>query len=156
MESSGIKMGTGIDNSINSLIKYDYNALIGVETATGYWGLSSFYSPRPITLISDNRLDNNGYEAEGAINMLFVPDVNLENIVNLSEHLRITDLEQTVVDMVRYNRHEFHLYETLISAIDDKMADLDRLEKLARQYNVWDKMQMLLKEALIAEEEDNE
>ena len=58
--------------------------------------------------------------------------------------------------MVRYNRHEFHLYETLISAIDDKMADLDRLEKLARQYNVWDKMQELLKEALIAEEEDNE
>lgn len=156
MESPRIKMGTELNNSINSLIRYDYEALLGVETATEYWGLSTFYSPRPITLIRDNTLNNDGYETENAINILFVPNVNTENVVYLSEHLRVTDLEQTVVDMVRYNRHEFHLYETLISAIDEHMADEERLEKIARQYGVYDKMQELFKLALQAEEEDAE
>lgn len=156
MESPRIKMGTELNNSINSLIRYDYEALLGVETATEYWGLSTFYSPRPITLIRDNTLSNDGYETENAINILFVPNVNTENVVYLSEHLRVTDLEQTVVDMIRYNRHEFHLYETLISAIDEHMADGERLEKLARQYGVYDRMHELFKLALQAEEEDNE
>ena len=157
MESFRSKMGNKqLDNSINSLIEYNYDALIGVETATGYWSLSSFYSPRPIILFNDNSINNDGYETEDAMNILFVPNVNTENIVYLSEKLRITDLEQTVVDMVRYNRHEFHLYETLISAIDDKMADLDRLEKLAKEYSVYDKMMKLYDEALEAEEEDNQ
>lgn len=157
MEQSKFRMDGKLNNGLYTLINSDYNAIIGVETASGYWGLSTFSPDYAIMLFNDNNKNSDGYFIDNVgTHILFVPDVNLENIVNLSEHLRITDLEQTVVDMVRYNRHEFHLYETLISAIDDKMADLDRLEKLARQYNVWDKMQELLKEALIAEEEDNE
>lgn len=156
MEQSTFRMDGKLNNGLYSLINSDYNALIGVETATGYWGLSTFSPDYAIILFNDNNRDNDGYFLENVgTHMLFVPNVNTENIVYLSEHLRITDLEQTVVDMVRYNRHEFHLYETLISAIDDKMADLDRLEKLSRQYNVWDKMQEQLQLALMAEEEDN-
>ncbi len=58
--------------------------------------------------------------------------------------------------MVRYNRQEFHLYETLISAIDDKMANIERLNRLAKQYVVYDKMYKQLEDALIAEQEDAE
>ena len=157
MEQSTFRMDGKLNNGLYSLLDSDYSALIGVETATGYWGLSTFSPDYAIILFNDNNRDNDGYFLDNVgTHMLFVPNVNTENIVYLSEKLRITDLEQTVVDMVRYNRHEFHLYETLISAIDDKMADLDRLENLAKEYGVYDKMMKLYDEALEAEEEDNQ
>ena len=42
--------------------------------------------------------------------------------------------------MVRYNRHEFHLYETVISAYDDGDVDIARMEQIAEQYGVLDKL----------------
>lgn len=151
-ESQDMSLGLNIDD-LRSTIKMDVDGLIGVESATEYWGLSTFYSFRTIMLFNDNTMDRNGTEFLGS---LFVPDVNEENTVYLNKHTRVTDKEQTVCDMVRYNRHEFHLYETLISAFDEGCVDLERLEKLARGYGIWDKMLEELEQARIAEEEDME
>lgn len=54
--------------------------------------------------------------------------------------------------MVRYNRHEFHLFETLLSAYDG-MVNIERLENLAKQYGILDKMRRLYEEALETEDE---
>ena len=130
MEYTGIKMGKELDNSIHALIEYDYSGLLGVEAATSYWGLSTFPYNIPIFLVNDNAMNENGYSVDSALAMLFVPNVNTENIVRLSKHLSVTDPEQTVCDMVRYNRHEFHLFETLLHAYEGDV-DRERLEELA-------------------------
>ena len=139
MERAGIKMGKELDNSIHALIEYDYPGLLGVEAATSYWGLSTFPYDIPIFLVNDNAMGYDGYSVDSALAMLFVPDVNTKNIVSLSRHLSVTDPEQTVCDMVRYNRHEFHLYETLLNAYEGDV-DIERLEQLAKQYDILDKM----------------
>ena len=152
----GFLLNGQLNTGIYALRDGDYNALVGDETATGYWGLSTFDPDYSIILFNDNDSDNSGYEVSLGITTLFVPNVNTKNVVYLSEHLRVTDQEQTVVDMVRYNRHEFHLYETLISAIDDEQVNIDRLNELAKQYGIYEKMYKRLEDALIAEQEDAE
>ena len=146
------KMDGTIKNDVYSLIEYDYDGIIGVEAATSYWGLSTFNPAIPIFLFNDDNAEENGLFVESSLSVLFVPNVNMDNLVELSEHLRITDPEQTVCDMVRYNRHEFHLFETLISAYSG-MVNIEKLESLANYYNISDKMQKLYKEALEVEEE---
>lgn len=152
MERAGIKMGKELDNSIHALIEYDYPGLLGVEAATSYWGLSTFPYDIPIFLVNDNAMGYDGYSVDSALAMLFVPDVNTKNIVSLSRHLSVTDPEQTVCDMVRYNRHEFHLYETLLNAYEGDV-DIERLEQLAKQCDILDKMKQLYEEALTVENE---
>lgn len=146
-------MSTCYPNDIYSLIKYDYPGLLGVETATAYWGLSTFNIGMPIFMMNYDALDNNGYIVSCALSTLFVPNVNKKNVVQLSEHLFITDREQTVVDMLRYNRHEFHLYETVLSAYEDPEVNLEKLEELASLYEVAEKLHKVYELALETEGE---
>lgn len=144
-----------LDNSIQALVKYNMNGLIGVESASGYWGLSTFSTNIPILLINDDSMDNDGYDTDYAIKMLFVPNVNDKNTVKLSDSLSITDREQTVCDMIRYNRHEFHLYETVVSAYEDGEVDIPRLEQLAKEYGILDRLHTIYQQALTEESEDD-
>lgn len=155
MEPRRTAMGEELDNTIPALISYDYPGLLGVESATQYWGLTSFYSRPPILLFEDNSQDYNGYSWDYAINFLFVPNVNYENTIHLSEHLLVTDREQTVCDMIRYNRHTFHLYEAVLSAYEDGRVDIKRLEWLAEEYRILDKLHASYSEAMEAYEADN-
>lgn len=141
-----------LGTSISSLIKQDFNGLLGVESATEHWGLSTFYGLRPIFLFEDNSKDDEGYESVAAFVYLAVPNVNKDNKIYLSEHLAVTDPEQTVCDMVRYKRHEFHLFETLLSAYSGDV-DIERLERLAQSYGILDRMHQLYQEALETEGE---
>ena len=150
MVSQSTVMDRTVTNSVKHLIENDVNVIIGLESATEYWNLSTFISDKPIIIFTENNAEQDNIIAERLDN------TNTENVVYLSKHLRVTDLEQTVIDMVRYNRHEFHLYETLISAIHEKMANIDRLNELAKQYGVYEKMYQQLEDALIAEQEDAE
>lgn len=152
MECSINEMDKSIKNDIYSLIEYDYNGIIGVEAATAYWGLSTFNPEIPIFLINDKHAKERGFFVETSLSMLFVPNINMSNLIKLSEHLRITDPEQTVCDMVRYQRHEFHLFETLLNAYN-KMVDIERMEYIAKQYNILDRIKELYKEALLTEDE---
>ncbi len=147
-----VRTGKPLNNSINALKAYDYPGLLGVESATEYWGLSTFYGIKPIFLFQDNSQNNEGYESSIAINLLFVPNVNTTNVVYLSEHLSVTDPEQTVCDMVRYQRHEFHLFETLLNAYEGDV-DIERLETLADQYGILERIRTLYQEALLVEGE---
>lgn len=152
MEYANSAVGETIKNDVYSLIQYDYPGIIGVEAAASYWGLSTFNPAIPIFLVNDDNADSTGLFVESALSMLYVPNVNTDNLIQLSEHLRITDPEQTVCDMVRYGRHDFHLFETLLNAYDGDV-DIERLERLAEYYNILDKMRELYKSALETEEE---
>lgn len=147
MECTINKLDGSIKNDVNSLIRYDYEGIIGVEAASSYWGLCTFSPEIPIFLVNDPHAEEQGLFVDSTLSMLFVPNVNMNNLINLSEHLRITDPEQTVCDMIRYGRHEFHLFETLVSAYDG-MVDIDRLNNLAEYYNITEDMQRLYQEAL--------
>lgn len=103
-------------------------------------------------MINDNNVEDSGLLIESSLPFFYTPNVNQENVVYLSKNLRVTDKEQTVCDMVRYNRHEFHLFETLLSAYDG-MVNIERLENLAKQYGILDKMRRLYEEALETEDE---
>lgn len=133
---------------IQDLVNMDYHGLLGVESATTYWGLSTYNYTLPIVLVNDDSQDMEGLMERGEPSKLYVPNVNTTNTVQLTENLYVTDLEQTVCDMIRYKRHEFHLFETLVSAIDDKDADIERLEHMAKEYGILEEMYRLLEEAL--------
>lgn len=150
-------MGNSIGYDLNSLIELNtVKGLVGVETATGYWGLSTFNTCRVILLFEDNELDNSGYFSDSSLCALYVPNINTENTVKLNDNLYITDKEQTVIDMIRYNRHEFHLYETIQSVFDYGDIDMNKLIRLAEQYNIKDRLFELKELAEEAYEEDNQ
>lgn len=154
MEYPRFTVAEVLDNSIDALIRYNYNGLLGVETATAYWGLSTFNPGIPIFMVNDNSMGADGYFARCALSYLFVPDVNTQNIKRLSENLFITDKEQTICDMIRYNRHEFHLFESVLSAYEDGEVDVERMERLARQYHILDRLHQIHTEALREMEEE--
>lgn len=151
MECSEIMLGSAIDNNVYDLIAWDYPGIIGIESATAYWGLSTYTTSRCIILFNNDDLDASGFFVNSSMPMFFAPDINEENVVYLSKSLRVTDREQTVCDMVRYERHEYHLFETLINAYDGDV-DVKRMERLAKQYNILDKMRELYHEALLIDE----
>lgn len=151
MEHSDINMGKPLIHDIEYLIETNTEGIIGLEAATAYWGLSTFNPNIPILMIVDLCSKDNGYYCElGAIKMFFAPDINTDNIVKLSDTLSVTDKEQTVCDMIRYNRHEFHLFETVLNAYEGEV-DIDRLERLAKNYNILDKLHEIYNEALETE-----
>ena len=142
-------MGTPLSYDIPSMVERGTTGLLGVETATGYWGLSTYnHYENPIFLFNDNSQSLDGYQATFIMTQLFVPQVNSKNTIKLSDTLWITDREQTVCDMIRYNRHEFHLFETVLSAYEDGEVDINRMEKIAEQYDILDKLRETYQRAL--------
>lgn len=134
------------------MIEWNYPGIIGAESATSYWGLSTYNPSNCIIMINDNHAGDSGILVESSLLFFYAPNTNQENVVYLSENLRVTDKEQTVCDMVRYNRHKFHLFETLLNAYDG-MVNIKRLEDLAKQYGILDRMRNLYTEVLETEGE---
>jgi hypothetical protein len=135
--------------------KLGCEGLIGVETATEYWCLSTYESHTAILLYDNHKSLEESKEYYFDLGYLFVPDVNTVNTVKLAKGLYITDREQTVCDMIRYKRHEFHLYEAVMSAYEDGEVDMDRLKKLAKSYGILDEMDKIYEKAVEAFKEDN-
>lgn len=114
--------------------------LLGVEWAANYWGYSTFNPFIPIFMIEDNDLGADGYFVSSMICNFFAPNVNKINTVDLGDGLYVTDREQTIVDMLRYNRSECYLYETVMYGLEDSNIDKGKLDSLAKQYGVLEKM----------------
>lgn len=114
--------------------------LLGVEWAANYWGYSTFNPFIPIFMIEDNELGVEGCFVSGMICNFFAPNVNKINIVNLGDDLYVTDREQTIVDMIRYDRSACYSYETVMYGLEDENIDKVKLESLAKQYGVLEKM----------------
>lgn len=152
MEYSTSKMVQAINNDVNELIEWNYPGVIGIESASSYWGLSTYNPSNCIIMINDNSAGDSGILVESSLPFFYAPNINQENVVYLSENLRITNKEQTVCDMVRYKRHEFHLFETLLSAYDG-MVDIERMENIAREYNILNNMRDLYNQARLTEDE---
>ena len=56
MEYSTSKMAQAINNDVYDLIKWDYHCIIGIESATSYWGLSTYNQSNCIIMINDNNV----------------------------------------------------------------------------------------------------
>lgn len=141
-------VGKPLDNSIPALIRADYPAILGLECATSYWGLSTFPPNIPITMFPLPGADPEGEFQHGGISMFFIPYEDKLSLVNITEHLQVTDREQTICDMIRFHRHEFHLYETVLSAYDDPDVDVKRLECMAEGYGILEELHRLYDLAL--------
>ena len=102
MEYSTSKIAQAINNDVYDLIKWDYPGIIGIESATSYWGLSTYNPSNYIIMINDNNVEDSGLLIESSLPFFYTPNVNQENVVYLSKNLRVTDKEQTVCDMVRF------------------------------------------------------
>lgn len=114
--------------------------LLGIEWAANYWGYSTFNPFMPIFIHEDDEFGAEGYFVDGIISNFFAPNINKTNIVDLGDGLYVTDKEQTIVDMLRYNRSACYLYETVMYGLEDDNIDKGKLESLAKQYGVLEKM----------------
>lgn len=153
MEQSNRGMGRPVAFGIDYLKRTKTKSVICLEAASAYWGMCSYSPDIPILLMPS---DSGNSFIEMQISMMFVTDFSLDNTVDIGDGVKVTDRERTVCDMIRYNRHEFHLYETVMSAFEDGEADMEKLIKLARKYNIEEKLYETYKKALEAYDEDNE
>lgn len=128
MEQSNRGMGRPVAFGIDYLKRTKTKSVICLEAASAYWGMCSYSPDIPILLMPSDS----------------------------GNRVKVTDRERTVCDMIRYNRHEFHLYETVMSAFEDGEVDMEKLIKLARKYNIEEKLYETYNKALEAYDEDNE
>ena len=146
-----------VNYSINALIERGQTGrigILGVECASAWWNLCSFSPDIAIFMIDDKTAPSDGIFYGSTFCMYFVPNVNFTNTVELAPNVIVTDKEQTVVDMVRYQRQEFHLYETVMSAYEGEV-DIERMESIAESYGVLDRLREINELAIEAYEEDN-
>lgn len=129
-----------------------YIGTLGVEWAAGYWGLCSYNTDMPIFLIKDAKANN--LFIDNQISYLFDSKINNDNVSSLSDTLYVTSPEQTVCDMIRYKRHDFHLYETIDSSTWTGIVDSTKLNKLLESYGLTETYNELVMLADTAYNED--
>ena len=144
-------MESVVSYTIQDMIDADKRGLLGLECASAYWGMSTFRWDMPIFLIKSDCEEPIDVPAQ--ISFFFANDICFDNSVKLSDKLSIIDREQTVCDMIRYDRQEFHLYETILSAFEDDEVDIDKLNRLAKKFGIYDRLYKLKE---LAEEDADE
>ena len=152
MEQHEFKMVHYLSHTVKDLIERKEEGLLGVECAAHYWGYSTFPNDLAIFLLEDNTKTNDGDFIEAGMSYLIVPNVNTNNIVRLTDKLFITDREQTICDLVRYNRSECYTYEAVKDAVLSTDFNIYRLRDLAESYNVLDRLNQIIEEALADDE----
>ena len=136
-------MARPIEYSIYDLIRMQKTGVLGLEYASAYWGMCSYSQGRPIFIISTKSSSN---FVEAQISYLFA-DYKGTDRIKLADDLYITSREQTVCDLILYDCHEFYLYETILSVFEDVYVDREKLESLARDYNIYEKLYTLKERA---------
>lgn len=118
----------GIDDYISMKGK----GVIGLECASGYWGMSTF--PKNCLVFLSDKIDK---DYPGVISFVKVDKLTIDNTIKLSDGLYITNKERTICDMIKYGCEERFLLES----IDDYCTDNneDKLKCLLLQYGLMDK-----------------
>jgi hypothetical protein len=140
-------------NGIDGIKEYQLKGVLGIEWAAGYWGLATFSTTNPIFICEFPLMNDDYYYVHGAVSDMYVKKYEPLGLVDLKDGLYVTDKEQTVCDMLRYDRHEFHLYEVMVS-VDEGLVDRDKLNHMLRYYGLEEKFNQVMQDALQAEDED--
>lgn len=151
MEQSEWHVGTPASISINDIRETTKRAVIGLEAASAYWGMCTFSNDMQILLIPS--LCGDMY-FDGQLGFMFMEDFSTDYTVDLGGGLLITSRERTVCDMIKYKRHEFHLYETVLSAFEDGETDIELMKKIAESYGVIEELYEIYDNAI--EDRDTE
>lgn len=123
---------------------------LGLQAAAAYWGMATYdFTHLPIFIFESDEM----IECHGNISYIGVAR-KLDNghLIDISsqygEGITVTDKVQTICDMIICNCDIFHTLET----IDDYYTyesedDVNKLESLAREYGVYERLQELVEES---------
>jgi hypothetical protein len=123
--------------------------IMGLEAASGYWGMSSYdYRAHPIFLYKTSR--DRVIDLTADVSFVGVPwELTYDNTMGLGDGIYVTDKERTICDMIACDCDLFHLIETVDDYYNNN-TDTEKLESMAKKRGVYDK---LLEIKAIAEEE---
>lgn len=128
--------------------------IMGVEAAAGYWGLSAYsFMSHPIFLV--NVEVDRVRRVQGDISYLFIPSrvasLTDEHIIYFQDGIYVTDKQQTICDMIRFDADEFTKLEAIYNYYC--YEDVPALESMARSLGIIDELHRLY---VIAEEDMND
>lgn len=144
--------------TIYNLIKSKQKAVLCLECASGYHGISTFsYEDNLMILVETDDIESM-YKCFGRDNISFygIDKIDYSHCIPISETVYVTDIPLTICQMIQFDCHEFHMFE----AIDDLYTfhgDLVKeTEELAKSFGILDKLLKYRELAEQAYEEDNE
>lgn len=109
--------------------------VIGVECASGYWGMSTFPTNCLVFLSDKISKDSNG-----VISFVKVDKITLDNTVEIADGLYVTDKERTICDMIKYGCEVRFLLESIEDyCTDDDNKELTKLKDMLMKENLWEK-----------------
>lgn len=129
-------------NTVDTCKQLGETGILGLECASGYWGLSSFdWFSNPIFL-AYSEFHEAGEFFKGTATYYFVDcEPSYDNTVLYADGIYITNKERTICDMVKFQCQEFHLFEAIFDyyTYEDEES-IKRLEDLASSYGVLDQL----------------
>ena len=137
-------MGKRVAASLKDCPALGIRGILGVEAAAGYWGLSAYsFMSHPIFLASAE-LDRIR-RVQGDISYLLIPPsiANLadERTVYFQDGIYVTDKQQTICDMIRFDADEFTKLESIYNYYC--YEDVPALESMARSLGIIDELHRL-------------
>ena len=116
-----------------------YWGILCTEAASGYWGLSS-YDHETFPILFAYIKDIEVRLVQNSVSFLCIPDrLDYRHTKKISEHIYVTDKERTICDMIKYDCQEFHLLESVFYYYNFG-EDADKLEQLAKEYGIYDRL----------------
>lgn len=126
--------------------KLGLTGVVGLEAASGYWGLSSYsFEDFPVFLYESTsgkveRITSN-------ISYTGIPTkITLDHTAYFQDGIYITDMERTICDMIEYGADDFTMLES-IDGYSWAVKDQTPLIQMAKERGLYDKLVELQAEA---------
>ena len=140
MEYKFWEMGSTLTFELEDIEKLQEKGIIGLESAVGYWGYSSYAWTTFPVLVFETYNSELFYPFGGSIKYVGIPrNITEDDYVITKEGYSIMKPEVAICDMIEFDADMFHTLE----AIDKYMCfadDTAPLEELAKQRGIYDKL----------------
>jgi len=118
----------------------EYRPIICLDCALAIHGLSSFNGELYPMIFSEVRGITPRF-CEGIISEMFVPQINYSNISEYANgKAYVTSPERSICDMIIYDRDNFFTLEAIDEIYSMGQERINRLETLAKEYSIYDKL----------------
>lgn len=115
---------------------------LGVESAASYHGISPTWG-LPLTILSTEPLDVAGLPVE----VVIVPDIELAGSVQHGT-ATVTGVEQTIVDMLRFDRSPQTIVESLCDYYFSRNNTWGTLPEVASRFNILEDLESYYDDAI--------
>jgi len=148
MELKGYDLPKNVRTTFNECLKRNIKGILCLDFALGYHGLSTFsYMEFPCYFMA---LPNTTEKyISSNISYQLVSKLDMRNIIKIKDGIFVTNPERTLCDMIKYDRHEYHLLEALDAVYQDDVDSVDKslLESLVDEYNIRERFEELKEES---------